>query len=42
MNLHEYQARDLLKKYNINFPTGEIGSTPQEIFDSSNTLWRKR
>ncbi|MDG2101382.1 MAG: ADP-forming succinate--CoA ligase subunit beta [Dehalococcoidia bacterium] len=35
MNLHEYQARDLLKKYNINFPTGEIGSTPQEIFDIS-------
>tara|TARA_B100001142_G_C14333323_1_gene654912 strand:+ start:971 stop:2140 length:1170 start_codon:yes stop_codon:yes gene_type:complete len=35
MNLHEYQARDLLKKYNINFPKGEIGSTPQEIFDIS-------
>ena len=35
MNLHEYQARDLLKNYNINFPEGEVGSTPQEIFDIS-------
>jgi succinyl-CoA synthetase beta subunit len=33
MNLHEYQARDLLKNYNINFPIGEVGSTPQEVFD---------
>jgi succinyl-CoA synthetase beta subunit len=38
MNLHEYQARDLLKKYNINFPVGEIGITPQEIFDISKKL----
>jgi len=33
MNLHEYQSRDLLSKYNVNFPKGEVGSTSQEIYE---------
>ena len=27
MNLHEYQSRDLLSKYNVIFPKGEVGSS---------------
>ena len=32
MNLHEYQSRDLLGQYNINFPKGEVGSSSNEIY----------
>jgi len=33
MNLHEYQSRDLLGQYNINFPKGEVGSSSNEIYE---------
>ena len=33
MNLHEYQSRDLLSQYSINFPKGEVGSSPNEIYE---------
>ena len=33
MNLHEYQSRDLLNQYNVNFPKGEVGSSPDEIYE---------
>ncbi len=33
MNLHEYQSRDLLSQYNVNFPKGEVGSSPDEIYE---------
>ena len=35
MNLHEYQSRDLLSKYNIQFPKGDLGTDPDEIFEIS-------
>ena len=30
MNLHEYQARDILRKYGIPVPPGDVASTPAE------------
>ena len=30
MNLHEYQARDILRRHGIPVPPGEVASTPQE------------
>ena len=31
MNLHEYQARDLLRKAGIPVPPGDVASTPAEV-----------
>ena len=33
MNLHEYQSRNLLKDYSIAFPMGDIGESPEEIYN---------
>ncbi len=33
MNLHEYQSRNLLKDYSIAFPMGDIGQSPEEIYN---------
>ena len=33
MNLHEYQSRNLLKDYSIVFPMGDIGESPEEIYN---------
>ena len=30
MNLHEYQARDILRRHGIPVPPGEVASTPAE------------
>ena len=30
MNLHEYQAREILRRYGIPVPPGDVGSTPAE------------
>ncbi|HMJ18544.1 MAG TPA: ADP-forming succinate--CoA ligase subunit beta [Gemmatimonadaceae bacterium] len=30
MNIHEYQAKDVFRKYGIPIPPGEVASTPQE------------
>lgn len=30
MNLHEYQARDILRRYGIPVPPGEVATTPEE------------
>ncbi|MGH7546508.1 MAG: ADP-forming succinate--CoA ligase subunit beta [Gemmatimonadota bacterium] len=30
MNLHEYQARDLFRKYGLPVPPGEVATTPQD------------
>jgi len=35
MNLHEYQSRNLLKDYSIVFPMGDIGESPEEIYNIS-------
>ena len=31
MNLHEYQARDILRRYGIPVPEGEVAKTPAEV-----------
>ncbi len=31
MNLHEYQARELLERYGIPFPSGAVATTPDEV-----------
>ena len=30
MNLHEYQARDILRRHGIPVPPGEVATTPDE------------
>jgi len=30
MNLHEYQAREILQRFGIPFPHGAVATTPQE------------
>jgi len=30
MNIHEYQAKELLKRYGVPVPLGKVVSTPQE------------
>jgi succinyl-CoA synthetase beta subunit len=41
MNLHEYQARDLLKKHGIPVPDGGVASTPEEVEKLARTIGRK-
>ena len=31
MNIHEYQAREILKKHGVNVPDGDVASTPEEV-----------
>ena len=38
MNLHEYQAKNLLRKYNIPVPESEVARTPEEAVDMANKL----
>ena len=38
MNLHEYQSRDLLSKYNIKIPSGNLGTDPDEIYEISKKI----
>src|SRR3990172_10628757 len=35
MNIHEYQAKEILAKYGLPVPTGKIAFTPQEAEDIS-------
>src|SRR6516164_1777261 len=30
MNIHEYQAKEILKRYGVPVPLGKVASTPQE------------
>ena len=41
MNLHEYQSRNLLNHYNVLFPLGKVGSSPEEIYDISEEFFGK-
>ena len=41
MNIHEYQARNLLEKHNIKFPKGKVGSTPEEIYNIAKSFGGK-
>ena len=38
MNLHEYQAKELLKQYGIAVPPGAVASTPDEAADAAKKL----
>jgi succinyl-CoA synthetase beta subunit len=31
MNIHEYQAREILKAHGVNVPDGDVASTPDEV-----------
>ena len=38
MNLHEYQAKNLLRRYHVPVPAGVVVFTPEEAVDAANTL----
>ncbi|MDX2028619.1 MAG: ADP-forming succinate--CoA ligase subunit beta [Alphaproteobacteria bacterium] len=38
MNIHEYQAKSLLKKYGVNVPRGGVAFTPNEAMDVAKAL----
>ena len=38
MNIHEYQAKSLLKKYGVNVPRGGVAFTPEEALDVAKAL----
>ena len=38
MNIHEYQAKSLLKKFNVAVPDGGIAYTPEEAFNVATSL----
>jgi succinyl-CoA synthetase beta subunit len=38
MNIHEYQAKSLLKKYGVAVPRGGVAFTPAEAVDVAKTL----
>lgn len=42
MNLHEYQAKELLARYGLPVPNGQIASTAREAIDAFNMLGGKR
>ncbi|EKD75247.1 MAG: hypothetical protein ACD_44C00195G0002 [uncultured bacterium] len=42
MNLHEYQAKHLLEKYNLPVPLGEVASSPEEAIMIADKLGRHR
>src|SRR5688500_4694223 len=41
MNLHEYQARELLKAHGVPVPDGAVASTPEEVEKLTKQLGRK-
>lgn len=41
MKIHEYQAKQLLKKYGVPTPEGQVASTPEEVRNVAQTLGRK-
>lgn len=38
MNLHEYQGKSILKKYNVNIPEGIVAYTPQEAVHAAEEI----
>src|SRR3990167_1021856 len=42
MNLHEYQAKNLLRKYGVNVPDGEVVFNPEDIIDAAARLGGNR
>jgi len=42
MNLHEYQAKNLLKKYNVPVPDGEVVFNPDDVKEAASRLGGNR
>ena len=42
MNLHEYQGKDLLKKYGVKIQEGYVCTTPDEAFEAAKRLQTER
>ena len=40
MNIHEYQAREILKKNGVPVPDGDVASTPDEVAAIATRLGR--
>ena len=38
LNVHEYQAMDLLRKFNVNVARGHVASTPAEAVAAAERL----
>lgn len=38
MNIHEYQAKELLKRFNVNVPRGQVAFTPDEAVAAAKAL----
>ena len=38
MKIHEYQSKDILKKFNISVPKGKIGFNKHEIISNANSI----
>jgi succinyl-CoA synthetase beta subunit len=38
MNIHEYQAKDLLRRYGVAVPEGRVAWTPEEAVEAARTL----
>ncbi|MGH7897734.1 MAG: ADP-forming succinate--CoA ligase subunit beta [Candidatus Binatia bacterium] len=38
MNIHEYQAKEILRRYNVNVPRGRVASTPAEAESGAKEL----
>ena len=41
MNIHEYQAKELLKRHGVNVPTGEVCDTPEAARKIAEGLFSK-
>jgi succinyl-CoA synthetase beta subunit len=38
MNIHEYQGKDILKKYGVSVPAGIIADTPEKAYEAAKTI----
>ncbi len=41
MNIHEYQGKEILKKYNVKVPMGIVAFTPSEAVDAAKKIQRE-
>ena len=42
MNVHEYQAKDLLREFGVAVPEGELATTPAEAEDAAQAARHRR
>lgn len=41
MNIHEYQGKEVLRKYGVSVPEGKVAFTAEEAVESAKSLDRK-